>query len=57
MEPMNFLLSVILIVILIFVIRINVKTNELGRRMDAFYGQLVSNYNSIQSQYQSIRKI
>jgi len=56
MEPMNFLLSVILIVILIFVIRINVKTNELGRRMDAFYGQLVSNYNSIQSQYQSILK-
>lgn len=30
MEPINFLLSVILIIILVLVIRLNVKTNEVS---------------------------
>lgn len=54
MEPINFLLSVILIIILVLVIRLNVKTNEVSWNIDAVYNEMVSRYNSLYDQYQAI---
>ena len=54
MEPINFLLSVILIIILVLVIRLNVKTNEVSWNIDAVYNEVVSRYNSLYDQYQAI---
>lgn len=54
MEPINFLLSVILIIILVLVIRLNVKTYEVSWNIDAVYNEMVSRYNSLYDQYQAI---